>query len=88
MVYGESEMKKLRRISSSGQDGVSDGSTDSSGTWIIGPDGLAHSLHDGKTLCGTRVDPAKASPLKATGETTIVMPLCKRCRALHAERSS
>jgi hypothetical protein len=65
---------------------VNDESTGSSGTWVIGSDGLAHSLQDGKALCGTRVDPDSASPIKATESTTIVMPLCKKCRALNAAR--
>jgi len=79
-------MKKLRRISSAEGERVSDDSAGSPGTWVIGSDGLAHRVQDGKALCGTRVDPVKASRLKATEATTIVMPLCKRCRALNAER--
>ena len=87
MATGGSDMKKPRRSASSDEERASDDSTGPFGTWVIGSDGLAHGLHDGKALCGARIDPVKASPLKATESTTIVMPLCKRCRALSAERS-
>jgi hypothetical protein len=66
---------------------VSDESNDEYGSWVIGTDGLAHRLVDGRSLCRLRVNPAKAPRLKVTEDTTVVTPLCKKCLALNAQRA-
>jgi hypothetical protein len=63
---------------------VSDESAEEYGSWVIGSDGLAHRMVAGKSLCGVRLNPAKAPRLKVTEDTTVVTPLCKKCLALNS----
>jgi len=88
LVFEKEHVKQKqnqKRVPPNGREGiVSDESTQEYGSWVIGSDGLAHRLLAGKSLCGVRVNPAKAPRLKMTEDTTVVTPLCKKCLSLNS----